>query len=147
MLNNRLYNFWGSLEDGLLTGLPQNEARSGGDLFEALYSDPDRLEEFIHAMGGIQMGNFMAFAQGFDFSKSKTLVDVGGSGAMLSLMVAKHQAHMTCVSWDLPAVAPIANENIQKFQLHNSSRKCYVWVGQSLYAGFFVELCCDARNS
>jgi hypothetical protein len=47
------------------------------------------------------------------------LVDVGGSGAMLSLMVAKQQAHMTCVSWDLPAVAPIAQENIQKFQLQD----------------------------
>jgi hypothetical protein len=116
MMNNRLYNFWGSLEDGLLTGLPQNEAKNGGDMFEVLYSDADRLKEFIHAMNGIQMGNFMAFSQVFDFSKAKTLVDVGGSGAMLSLMVAKHQEHMSCISWDLPAVAPIANENIQKFQ-------------------------------
>ena len=119
MLNNRLYNFWGSLEEGLLTGLPQNEAKSGGSLFEVLYSDADRLKEFIHAMSGIQMGNFMAFGQSFDFSKFKTLVDVGGSGALLSLMVAKLQAHMTCVSWDLPAVAPIANETINKFQLHD----------------------------
>ena len=119
MLNNRLYNFWGSLEEGLITGLPQNEAKSGGNLFEALYSDADKLKEFIHAMSGIQMGNFMAFAQIFDFSKSKTLVDVGGSGALLSLMVAKHQPHMNCVSWDLPAVATIANETINKFQLQD----------------------------
>ncbi|MEO5571121.1 MAG: methyltransferase [Bacteroidia bacterium] len=119
MMNNRLYGFWGSLEEGLLTGLPQNEAKSGENMFETLYSDADRLKEFIHAMSGIQMGNFMAFAQAFDFSKSKTLVDVGGSGALLSLMVVKHQAHMTCVSWDLPEVAPIANENIQKFQLQD----------------------------
>ncbi len=119
MMNNRLYNFWGSLEEGLLTGLPQNEAKSGENMFEALYSDADRLKEFIHAMSGIQIGNFMAFSQSFDFSKSKTLVDVGGSGAMLSLMVAKHQPHMTCVSWDLPEVAPIANENIQKLQLND----------------------------
>ena len=117
MLNNRLYNFWGTLEEGLLTGLPQNEAKSGGSLFEVLYSDADRLKEFIHAMSGIQMGNFMAFSQAFDFSKSKTLVDVGGSAALLSLMVAKHQPHMSCISWDLPAVAPIANETINKFQL------------------------------
>jgi hypothetical protein len=119
MLNDRIYNFWGNLEDGLLTGLPQNEAKSGGDIFEVLYSDPNRLKGFIHAMSGIQMGNFMMFAQLFDFSKSKTLVDVGGSGALLSLMVAKHQEHMNCVSWDLPVVAPIANENIQKFQLQD----------------------------
>ncbi len=119
MMNNRLYGFWGNLEEGLLTGLPQNETKSGANLFEELYSDADRLKEFIHAMSGIQMGNFMTFAQAFDFSKFKTLVDIGGSGALLSLMVAKHQPHMTCVSWDLPAVAPIANENIQKFQLQD----------------------------
>lgn len=119
MLNNRLYSFWGTLEDALLTGNMQNEGKSGGNLFEVLYSDPDRLKEFIHAMSGIQMGAFMAFAQTFDFSAYKTLVDVGGSAALLSLMVAKHQPHMTCISWDLPAVAPIANETIAKFQLQD----------------------------
>ncbi len=119
MLNNRLYNFWGNLEEGLLTGLPQNEAKSGGNLFEVLYSDADRLKSFIHAMSGIQMGSFIAFAQKFDFSKSTTLVDIGGSAGLLSLMVAKHQAHMNCTSWDLAAVQPIANETIQQFQLHD----------------------------
>jgi hypothetical protein len=119
MLNNRLYGFWGNLEEGLLTGTPQNEAKSGGDLFAAIYSSTDKLREFTHAMGSIQMGNFMAFSQAFDFSNAKTLVDIGGSGAMLSLMVAKHQPHMNCVTWDLPAIAPIANENIQKFQLQD----------------------------
>jgi hypothetical protein len=117
MLNNRLYSFWGNLEDGLMTGLPQNEAKSGGNLFEVLYSDSDRLEEFIHAMSGIQIGNFVAFSQAFDFSKYKTLIDVGGSAGLLSLMVAKHQAHMNCTTWDLPPVTPIANATIQQFQL------------------------------
>ena len=117
MLNNRLYGFWGNLEEGLRTGLPQNEAKNGGNLFDALYSDAGKLKEFIHAMSGVQMGNFMALAQTFDFSKSKTLVDIGGSAGLLSLMVAKHHAHMNCTSWDLPPVAPIANETIQQFQL------------------------------
>ncbi|SDB31844.1 Dimerisation domain-containing protein [Flavobacteriaceae bacterium MAR_2010_188] len=117
MMNHRLYNFWGNLEEALLTGELQNEAKNGEDIFEAIYSDKDRLKGFINAMTGVQMGNFMAFSQSFDFSKSETLVDIGGSGAMLSLMVAKHQPHMACVSWDLPAVAPIAEDNIQIFKL------------------------------
>jgi hypothetical protein len=119
MLNNRLYGFWGNLEEGLRTGLPQNEATGGVNIFDALYADEQRLKEFIHAMSGIQMGAFMAFAQQFDFSNAKTLVDIGGSAGLLSLMVAKHQPHMTCTSWDLPPVAPIANETIQQFQLHD----------------------------
>lgn len=119
MLNNRLYGFWGNLEEGLLTGLPQNEIKDGGNLFDALYADTSRLKEFIFAMSGIQMGGFIAFAQKFDFSKSKSLVDIGGSAGLLSLTVAQHQAHMNCVTWDLPAVVPIANETIAQFQLQD----------------------------
>ena len=118
MLNNRLYQHWGNLEDGLLTGLPQNEAKDeGGNLFEALYKTPEKLREFINAMSGIQKLNFMAFAQKFDFSNYKTLTDVGGASGLLSLLVAKHQPHMSCTNFDLPAVEPIARENIQQFDL------------------------------
>lgn len=119
MLNNRLYGFWGNLESGLLTGHPQNEAKQGDNLFEKLYADADLLKEFIHAMSGIQMGAFMALAEKFDFSKAKSVVDIGGSAGLLSLMVAKHHPHITCFTWDLPAVGPIANETIQKFQLQD----------------------------
>ena len=119
MLNNRLYGFWGNLEAGLLTGHPQNEAKQGENIFEKIYANADALKEFIHAMSGIQMGAFMALAQKFDFSKAKSLVDIGGSAGLLSLLVAKHQPHMTCVSWDLPPVGSVANETIQKFQLQD----------------------------
>ncbi len=63
------------------------------------------------------MGNFIALANKFDFSKYKTFLDAGGSAGVLSLMVAKHQPHMTCTTMDLPAVEPIANKTIQQFQL------------------------------
>jgi len=120
MLNNRLYEFWGNLEEGLLTGLPQNEVKNDSEnLFDALYQSPEKLAEFINAMGGIQIGNFMAFAQQFDFSKYKTLTDVGGASGLLSLMVAKHQPHMSCTSFDLSAVEPLAKAKIQQFQLED----------------------------
>jgi Dimerisation domain len=53
MFNARLYGFWGTLTDGLRTGEPQNEAKSGGDLFANLYTDPARLEGFLRGMTGI----------------------------------------------------------------------------------------------
>ena len=40
MLNARLFGFWNDLTEGLRTGEPQNEAKTGGNLFEAIYSDP-----------------------------------------------------------------------------------------------------------
>src|SRR5665213_3580582 len=54
MANVRLYPFWGRLTEGLRTGLPQNEAGTGGDdLFTALYADPARLRGFLKAMTGL----------------------------------------------------------------------------------------------
>lgn len=118
MANNRLYPFWANLSDGLKTGLPQNEMKNGGqNLFEGIYSSPDLLKGFINAMSGVSVGNFIVFANRFDFSKYKTLCDIGGSGGILSLQVAKHQPHLSCISFDLPPVEPIAKENISHFGL------------------------------
>lgn len=118
MANNRLFPFWNNLEEGLKTGKPQNETKSGGKpVFEALYNNPLKLREFLDAMGGIQMGNFISLSQVFDFSDYNTLCDLGGAGGFLSAQVALNNPHMKCISFDLPPVAPLATENIQKMGL------------------------------
>ena len=118
MSNNRLYPFWGDLEECLKTGKPQNENKNGDrPLFEAIYEDPTRLREFLHAMGGAQMGNFIMLAETFDFSNYNTVCDIGGSGANLSIHLARHHHHLTCSSFDLPPVTPVANENINHLGL------------------------------
>jgi len=118
MSNNRLYPFWADLEEGLKTGKPQNETKNGGrPIFEAIYADETKLREFLHAMGGVQMGNFMMLANAFDFSNYNTLCDIGGSGGNLSIHIAKNNPHLTCKSFDLPPVTPVANENINALGL------------------------------
>jgi hypothetical protein len=118
MANNRLYPFWNYLEEGLRTGSPQNEIRTGrSSFFEEIYSSMDKTREFVNAMGGIQTGNFITFAREFDFSGFKTLCDIGGAGALLSAQVVTHNPHMRCTSYDLPPVSPIALENISKMGL------------------------------
>ena len=118
MANNRLYPFWNYLEEGLKTGNPQNEIRTGrSTIFEQLYKDKDKTREFVNAMAGAQAGNFMTLAREFDFSGYNTLCDIGGSGAQLSAHVVSHNPHMKCISFDLPHVSPIAKENISKMGL------------------------------
>jgi len=118
MANNRLFGFWANLDDAMKTGKLQNEAANNGEnLFEAIYKSPEKTREFIHAMTGIQVGNFTAFASKFDFSNYKTLCDIGGSGAMLSIQVAMQNPHITCNSFDLPIVEPVALENITHFHM------------------------------
>lgn len=114
----RLYGFWNDLTEALRTGKPQNEIKySGEPVFTKLYATPERLEQFMNAMSGISAGNFHAFAQKFDFSKYKTLCDVGGATAQLSCMVAQAHPHMQCQSFDLPQVKPIAEKAIAKAEL------------------------------
>lgn len=113
MANDRLYPFWGSLEEALLTGKPQNEIKhTGKSMFEALYAKPERLKQFIDAMSGISIGNFMALVRKFDFSPYSTLCDIGGAAGILSVEVARQHPNMSCTSADLPAVEPIAKEYI-----------------------------------
>ncbi|NKI27556.1 methyltransferase [Arenibacter sp. 6A1] len=118
MCNNRLYPFWNDLEEGLKTGLPQNETKNEGKpIFEALYSDPQKLREFMGAMGGIQKANFIAFAKQFDFSPYKTLCDIGGAGGLLAAQVTLNNPHMKCTTFDMAPVTPIAKENLRNFGL------------------------------
>ncbi len=120
MANNRLYPFWSNLEEALQTGQPQNEVKNGNKpMFETLYEDENRLEEFIAAMAGIQTANFMTFARQFNFSNYHTHCDVGGAGADLSIQIASHNPAIYSTSWDLPQVVPIANRNIERHQLQD----------------------------
>ena len=113
MANARLYRFWGDLTEALRTGKPQNEVKHAGKaMFDELYSDPARLEQFMNAMQGISRGNFQALAEKFDFSKYKTMCDVGGATGVLCTTVAAHHPHLQCTSYDLPVVAPIAERAI-----------------------------------
>jgi hypothetical protein len=115
MANARLYPFWGDLTEALRTGQPQNESKHGGaPLFEALYADPARLEQFVGAMSGASLRNFQAFAEKIDFSGHATLADIGGAGGHLCLAVARARPHMRCTSYDLPPVEPIARRNIER---------------------------------
>jgi hypothetical protein len=113
MCNARLYGFWGDLTEALQTGQPQNEIKhTGKPMFEELYSNPARLEQFLAAMKGISLGNFRALAQKFDFSKYETVCDIGGATGQLCTILAEHHPQLRCVSYDLPVVAPIAEKHI-----------------------------------
>jgi precorrin-6B methylase 2 len=115
MLNARLFKFWHDLPEALHTGKAQNEVKHNQKpMFEELYSDLPRLEQFMGAMTGLSRLNFEAFAAKFDFAPFKTLCDVGGATGLLAIEVAKKHPHLKCISFDLPVVEPIAKKHIAK---------------------------------
>ena len=113
MLNARLFRFWNDLPAALRTGKPQNEIKHGQKgMFEELYAELPRLEQFMGAMTGLSRINFEAFAEKFDFKPYKTVCDVGGATGLLSTEVARRHPHLQCTSFDLPVVEPIAKRAI-----------------------------------
>jgi hypothetical protein len=123
MLNARLFKFWNDLPEALRTGRPQNEVKHGQKgIFEELYSDLPKLEQFMGAMTGISRTNFEIFAEKFDFSTFKTLCDIGGATGLLTIEVAKRHPHLSCTSFDLPAVEPIAKKHIAAARLAHRVR-------------------------
>lgn len=114
MANNRLYRFWGDLEEALRSGLAQNESKGSAnmDFFTELYKDPDHLQEFMDAMSGIQQGNFHTLVKKFDFGKYKTIADIGGADASLAIVICRAHPAVKCITYDLPPVAPLAQKKI-----------------------------------
>ena len=123
MLNARLFKYWHDLPEALRTGQPQNETKHGEKgIFDELYADPSKLEQFLNAMSGFSRINFEALAGKFDFSRYRTLCDVGGATGLLSIEVARKHPHIECVSFDLPPVESVARKHIAAAGLSNRVR-------------------------
>ncbi|HEY8968109.1 MAG TPA: methyltransferase [Puia sp.] len=121
MSDARLYSHWRFLDEGLLTGLPQNEGKGtphgNMEFFTELYKDENKLSEFINAMRGIQTGNFIALAEKFDFSRYSNILDIGGADGWLSIQICLRHPAIRCTTFDLPPVQPLAEKLIAHFNL------------------------------
>ena len=115
--NDRLYGFWGSLTEGLKTGLPQNETKDGRNIFEILYGDPAKLMSFMQAMTGISMGTSKAIARKFPWKDYQTLIDIGSAQGGLIVEVGNAHPHVTGGGFDLPVTGPIFEDYVASFGL------------------------------
>ena len=107
MMNARLYQFWGSLTEGLRTGQPQSEVKTGGDFFETLYADPDKLAQFAGAMSGLSTVTGQAIAAKFPFRDYTSVIDIGCAEGAVPVAIARAHEHVTGGGFDLPPIEPI----------------------------------------
>ncbi len=122
MANARLYPFWGTLTDGLRTGQPQNESKQGGNFFDVVYSDPERLRGFLQAMSALSTGTSKAIARKFPWQRYHTFVDIGTAQGATLVQIALAHPHLTGAGYDLPAVAPIFLDYVRSFGLSDRLR-------------------------
>jgi len=122
MANARLYPFWGALTEGLRTGQPQNEAKTGGNFFSALYQDPERLRQFARAMTGMSMGNTQVLAQAFPWQDHQTVIDLGCAQGGMPVQLALAHPHLGGGGFDLPPLRPVFEEYVRAFGLDDRLR-------------------------
>jgi O-methyltransferase/methyltransferase family protein len=122
MANTRLYGFWGSLTEGLRTGVPQNEAKGGGNFFDALYADPERLAQFARAMSAISGGAGQAIAAKFPWQDHSSVIDIGCAEGAVPVQIALAHEHITGGGFDLPAIQPIFDSYVSRFGLDERLR-------------------------
>jgi hypothetical protein len=117
MSNARLYTFWGSLTEALKTGKPQNETKSGGDVFETLYADPEKLAQFTKAMTGISLATGEAIAAKFPWRDYGSVIDIGCAEGAVPVLVAEAHGHLSGGGFDLPPVQPVFDAYVAGFGL------------------------------
>ena len=122
MMSARLFRFWGDLTEGLQTGQAQNEAKHGGDLFDTLYSDPKRLEQFLSAMTGLSLEIAHAMARKFPWSQYQSFVDIGVAQGGLPVVLAQSHHHLFGIGADLPIVQPIFEKYVASHGLQERLR-------------------------
>jgi hypothetical protein len=115
MANARLYRFWGDLTEALRTGEPQNESKHGGTpLFQELYGDPERLEQFAAAMTGVSRGVNVELARRFPWADVATFADIGTAQGDTAVQIALAHPHLTGYGFDLPPLAPVFEDYVNQ---------------------------------
>jgi hypothetical protein len=106
MFNARLFGFWNSLTEALRTGEPQNEAKSGGDLFGSLYAEPARLEGFLRAMTGQAKPVADALVGAYPWRDVRSVADIGTAQGCVPVRLALAYPHLRAAGFDLSEVEP-----------------------------------------
>ena len=96
MANARLYGFWDGLTEALRTGEPQNEIKhTGKSMFEELYADPERLEQFMRGdVGHLARQLHGARRRRSTSPRTRRVCDVGGATGQLSIILAERHPHL-----------------------------------------------------
>lgn len=108
MANDRLYHFWGNLEEGLRTGRTQNELEDDDTHpFEGvIYQHDAILEQFVGAMTGLSLGVANVLARDVSWAEFETVVDLGTSEGIVPKRIAEENDHVQAIGADLPRVEP-----------------------------------------
>jgi 8-O-methyltransferase len=106
MANQVMYPAWAKLGASLRTDEPQAATYAGKNMFEQLYSDDGKRDDFVRMAESISRPLVPVLAEAFDWSTRTSVLDLGGCrGDVLGHLVRLHP-HLDATVLDLPQLAP-----------------------------------------
>jgi hypothetical protein len=100
---------WDEIVESIRSGKPVWEKVHGSSMFEYLSKHPEHSATFDAAMTESSKYVGPALVKYFDFSKLRTVVDVGGGNVTLLAHVLKANSNVQGILFDLPHVTQAAN--------------------------------------
>lgn len=97
------WNVWARLYDGVMTGKHAFRLEHGKGVWEFRQDHPDEVAIFNRAMNSMTGSISPAVVDGYDFSTTATVVDVGGGGGLLLTEILKANPGARGILFDLPA--------------------------------------------
>jgi cyclopropane fatty-acyl-phospholipid synthase-like methyltransferase len=109
-MQGQLSSTWGNLlktAASLRTGIPQAH-------LDFSHSPPDEVEAMLRRINGRAVATAHDLIEHYDFSAVRTLVDVGGGGGGLALILTEMCPHLQATVVDLPQVMPITQKIVDE---------------------------------
>jgi hypothetical protein len=95
------------------------------DTFEDLYAKEENTYNFLKSMVIFQHVNFAIIPTKFDFSKFKTLTDIGGGLGTFALSVKKTNPGLECTTFDLPKIEPLVKHYLADNKMEDKVKTVY----------------------
>jgi SAM-dependent methyltransferase len=119
LARSRQYDQWAQLTDILRTGgsVGPNAQSRRTVITELAEADDEELRELGRSIGNVFRPLFDRFLDVVDLTGVDTLLDVGGSTGLFSILAASRHPHLRCVSFDNPAMVPHAEQRVTEHSL------------------------------
>lgn len=110
--NDVIWKLWANLEDAVREGTHRWKQTYGseGPIFDRFFENEHRKREFLMGMHGFGVISSPHVANAFDFSRFRTVADLGGATGHLTIALCQRWPQLTGIVFDLPAAVPLANE-------------------------------------
>ncbi len=113
---------WEQLQYSIETGETAFDHVFGQRVFDYLAGHPDESEVFNEGMTGFSGKTSDAVVAAYDFSRFKTLADIGGGHGYLLASILKSNPSIKGVLFDAPHVVAMAEPLLKEFGVHERCR-------------------------